>query len=1108
MSDAASAAAETPPTVDAVGKNAAVLSGPNSGEESTQTFQGTGNGSQPVSIPSVPGVGIPRSLRQWERFEVLEVLGAGGMGAVYKVRDPRLSRLVALKIVHPMLGHPDSSRAEIFIRRFVREARMQASLDHPHICKVYEIGELPTTDAEPGYPYIAMQLISGKPLHRAFAEMSLFEKVRVMKQVAEALHVAHRQGLVHRDIKPSNIMIERAADGKFHPYVMDFGLARDTTGAEHSRSGVIEGTPRYMAPEQARGETKSIDRRTDVYALGVTLYEILAVCSPYEAASEMDILMAVLTAEPRPLHTVDANIPADLEAVTMKCLEKEPAARYDSAKELADDLGRYLDGEPVQARYIGLGQRLYRRARKHKPLIALGAALLASLIGLVGYGVRTRMQTLERERYAQKQAELAEKLGQEITKMEWLLRSARQLPLHDLTHEKELIRKRMGTLQAELSTYGALSKGLAHYALGRGHMALHEYKEALVELKRAAGAGYKGGELEYALGVVQGKQFEQAMYEARLSGGGEWAEKELLELKPRLLEPAIEALKRSRQVQVEAPGYLEALILYYQREYEEALKAAERTEREWPWMYEAGKLGGDIHLEKALMARDRGKEEEAKREFGEAVRKYEGAARVGPSDGEVYEGLAEAWVRQIEMEATRGQPTEKAYAAAVEASDKLEVAEPLSIAGSLKKGYAALMTMAMLGTGMSSSARVKQCWTATEAVLAKQPDNPYASDVAAGCYAFAADGAMGRGEDPEPLLRKALGLLEPAVKKSPHFLWGLNDLANIYAALGSYAELHGHANAKALQEKSLEYESKAVALDGSYLTGMQNLISIWGKLVPLARSEQELLSIVSRAEQDFVKCAALNSKFQPCHVNMLILYARAAARFSQSGQDPRPYLQHAIEYLASSRKLGEDFLDLEQHAALAYYVDAADRVKHKADPGPALAELQAGLTRCLGINAQDAMCRTLAAQAEWVAAEYAGLQHKAVVPALKSAVSKAEEAVKSPESYPEAWQVLGESELRLARAEGNAGVARIEAVRKGIEAVERGLGINPNHALGLVTKAELEEELSGNSQGVEGTKGSAEAAVEALEHAVRSDPLLTEAVAPKLARARALLRSP
>jgi serine/threonine-protein kinase len=210
--------------------------------------------SGPRSRPDELSVGIPRLLQNWERYEVLEALGAGGMGAVYKARDPRLKRAVALKIVHPRLGQGPGTTGDVFVRRFVREARLQASLDHPHICKVYEIGELPSSPEQPGYPYIAMQLIIGKPLQHAQLEMSLLEKVRVIQQVAEALHAAHRQGLIHRDVKPSNIMVERTEEGGFHPYVMDFGLAQESAGPDHSRTGVIEGTPRYMAPEQARGD--------------------------------------------------------------------------------------------------------------------------------------------------------------------------------------------------------------------------------------------------------------------------------------------------------------------------------------------------------------------------------------------------------------------------------------------------------------------------------------------------------------------------------------------------------------------------------------------------------------------------------------------------------------------------------------------------------------------------------------------------------------------------------------------------------------------------------------------------------------------------------------
>ena len=202
------------PTIDA-DKPGQDLPSPNEpeGEDETDSTRSVGavrSGaamSAPRSAPSVPYVGIPRSLQKWDRYEVQAVLGAGGMGAVYRARDPRLNRMVALKIIHPMLGQDDDTRGQGVVRRFLREARLQASLEHPHICKVYEIGELPTADGDASHPSICMQLIAGRPLHRAQVEMSLFEKVRVIQQVAEALHAAHKQGLIHRDIKPSNIMV-------------------------------------------------------------------------------------------------------------------------------------------------------------------------------------------------------------------------------------------------------------------------------------------------------------------------------------------------------------------------------------------------------------------------------------------------------------------------------------------------------------------------------------------------------------------------------------------------------------------------------------------------------------------------------------------------------------------------------------------------------------------------------------------------------------------------------------------------------------------------------------------------------------------------------------
>lgn len=195
--------------------------------------------------------------------------------------------------------------------------------------------------------------------------------------------------------------------------------------------------------------------------------------------------------------------------------------------------------------------------------------------------------------------------------MEWLLRSARQMPLHDLNREKAVVRRRMRQLEAELSGYGELTRGLAHYALGRGHLALHEYPQALTELRAAMAHGNQRAEVQYALGLALGKHFEQALYEARLSGGGSWAERQLKEIEPRYLRPAIASLSQSRRMRLDAPEYLEALLSFYQRDYAAALLHTRNVLADSPWMYEAAKLAGDVHHEQALRARDSGRYDEA-----------------------------------------------------------------------------------------------------------------------------------------------------------------------------------------------------------------------------------------------------------------------------------------------------------------------------------------------------------------------------------------------------------------------------------------------------------------------------------------------------------------
>jgi tRNA A-37 threonylcarbamoyl transferase component Bud32 len=325
-----------------------------------------------VSTISDRGPASPAEvLQQWGEYELVEKIAQGGMGLVFKARQRRLKRWVAVKVVSGgTLALPD------FVKRFRTEAEAAAALEHPNIVPIYEVGEAG------GQPFFSMKLLEGGTLVDR-ARGTAFppdEAARLMIKVARAVHFAHQRGVLHRDIKPNNILLDTAGE----PYLTDFGLAKlveqDST---LTHTIAVLGTPSYMSPEQARGEARVLTTAADVYGVGAVLYELLAGQPPFAGGTSLDTVRMVLEKEPKRPSLFNPKVDRDLETICLKCLEKDPRHRYGSAEGLAEDLERWLRQEPIQARRSTMLERVGKWMRRRPAIAALSALAITATLALV-----------------------------------------------------------------------------------------------------------------------------------------------------------------------------------------------------------------------------------------------------------------------------------------------------------------------------------------------------------------------------------------------------------------------------------------------------------------------------------------------------------------------------------------------------------------------------------------------------------------------------------------------------------------------------------------------------------------------------------------------------
>lgn len=344
--------------------------------EDSGVAQGAGFGSDAEGRQ--PGEFASGAIRSFGDYELLELIAQGGMGVVYRARQRSLNRIVALKTV---LFGPQASPD--FVKRFQAEAIAAASLQHPNIVAIHEVG------IHEGQHFFVMDYVAGPSLAQVAARQPLPARraAGYLKTIAEAIHYAHEHGILHRDLKPSNVLI----DAQDQPRVTDFGLAKSLSDAQVSSSSSqltlsweVLGSPSYIPPEQALGKRGNVSRQSDVYALGATLYHLVTGRPPFQGETVTEVLQQVLNTEPVAPRLLQPSLSRDLETICLKCLEKEIPRRYRSAQELAEDLGRFLEGEPIRARPVGVAGKAWKWCRRRPALATMGAALV--LTGVLGLG--------------------------------------------------------------------------------------------------------------------------------------------------------------------------------------------------------------------------------------------------------------------------------------------------------------------------------------------------------------------------------------------------------------------------------------------------------------------------------------------------------------------------------------------------------------------------------------------------------------------------------------------------------------------------------------------------------------------------------------------------
>jgi eukaryotic-like serine/threonine-protein kinase len=923
-------------------------------------------------------------------YSDLEPAGSGAMSWVYKAYDRNLQRHVALKVLK--LSDPK------IIQRFIREARSQAQIEHPNICKVYEAGEFQ------GRSFIAMQYINGKTLKEIYGELSSEIKIDLMKQIAEAVHEAHRKNLIHRDLKPANLMVEEK-DGSLIPYVVDFGLVREAGAPGLTQTDILIGSPFYMSPEQASGKVHSLDRRTDIFSLGVTLYELFSGTLPFIGEDNIQVLRKIVEEDPAPLRRTNRFISRDLETIILKCLEKDSEKRYDSAKDLSEDLQRYLSGEPITAKPSTIIDRLSKKAKKNKTTVAiLGLAFL--MVCIFGWiGIQSRFT-------ARKQIAVAQQFGEDINQVESMMRIARMRPLHDISAEQERARKRIEQIDQQSRKLGTVAFAPGEYAIGKGYFVLQDYEKAKQHLESAWQSGYKRASVASVLGKTYVALYQEKLREIDKITDNTSREEQRKQIHKTFRDPALFYLKNSSGEENESQDFIEALMAYVEQRYEIASKKAAAAYAKNGWLYEAKKIQADVHLQLARNSRDAGDYKTSMAEFLQADKDYLEAITIGRSDASLYTGIGSSKVTMMHMETYYGggDPSSN-FKEAVEFSNQALLINPRNVSAyELMAEANWRMGEYEVRNGKDPSGHLNNSFQNVKTALAINPSAELYSIMAAAYWSLSIY-QHSQNLDERPIVQKSIEACQKALQINPRHRKSLNLLGLGYYGLAWYEMSHG-LDPNSNFDKGIKAFEAALEIVYSERTS-SNLATLY-----YDRGEYELAQgqdarkSAKKSIEAYEKALQFNPNAAGTWSNLAGPYMTLASYEIEHGGDPRVSLNKALEVHSKAQQLNPNYHQSYNNMAAVFALQASYEIMQGMDPSVSLQKAVENCGKAIKVRPNYAYAFTNLGTAYRYMAES---EKQNPIPSLK----KAEEAfAKSLELSPDNTEALdGKGNVALARAE-------------------------------------------------------------------------------------------